>query len=163
VAAVSALTVTFERVDKAAVHAEPIGDGSLEVRSDGVRMRGRVGRRRLLAAIAVATALLGYVATVVGLMALDLDSWLDGKGVLVFFVLGGFLPAFVLHAALQPRLRGAPFDVLVPWARLTVVGSGHGLIHLRIATDAIAGDINVRVPDESRLASVVASLTHRPS
>ena len=158
----SALSVTFERVHRAAVHAEPIGAGSIEVQHDGVRMRGRVGRRRLLAVIAAATAMLGYVATIVVLMALDRDSWLDGKGYFLFFLLAGFLPAFLLHGALEPRLRGAPFDVLVPWARLTVVGSGDGLIHLRISTDAIAGDINVRVPDESVMASVVASLTPGP-
>ena len=158
-ATVAPLPVTFKELASPTINADVLGAGTLEVASDGLRVRGQ-RRPKLGPGLAAGiVAFLGLVFGAILITTLGIDHWIDdGKSALLFAGVFCAAPGFVVYEQLKKRLRGQALDVSVPWSRVVIVSSDNDRVHLRIGADDLAGDVIAVVADPGRLAALSAAL-----
>jgi len=144
--------VEFRRADGP---APLVGAGSLEVRAEGLRLRGTGGASMWPTLVGVLVGVVGVIAAAVVLVALDVDIG-HGSTKLPLWVgiAAGIAPGVAVHGALQKRMRGASIDALVEWAGIRVLARAPGRITLRLSSFDVSGDVEVIAHDPGA-ASVV--------
>ncbi|MCE9579058.1 MAG: hypothetical protein K8W52_38400 [Deltaproteobacteria bacterium] len=132
-----------------------VGAGSLEVRAEGLRLRGTGGASMWPTLAGVLVGVLGVIAAAIVLVSLDIELGNGSKKLALLVGMGaGIAPGVAVHGALQKRMRGASIDALIEWAGIRVLARAPGRVTLRLSSFDVGGDVEVIAHDPGA-ASIV--------
>jgi len=157
--------VTFsanEAKEDRAYGAPVVGEGTVALGPDGLRLQARAARDLVPTIGAVIAALAGLLGTAILFSALDVDFGRQtGKLAALVALAAGGLPATGVYSWLRARVKGGAVDRLVPWCAVRTLAVDGPRVTVRLTEPDFRGDVVLLARDPALNDALAAAFASR--